>query len=276
MDGRFFPLLSIGGFLHVENNKKINHHCHHHYRHYLTPLLSGGLSSTTMEEQDDEAPAPTFADRRSRRQQTEADNATLMLTEDTTRRDAMTKRRDDIIIIIRIQPTRLYSWMHCIEPRLLYRRRTSPGDVRTTTKTNYRRLYHSISLTYRTHPRSGVPFIKRPGETTRRDIRTIDVEGRSINDLERRQQGELFVWSMRRAVQSSDLERREESLLIDAFMRMRYDQQQSIWQYEQDVGGKKIEILTSGTIVKAINQDQWQVWRSSTGMRTVWIMNWVP
>jgi hypothetical protein len=98
-----------------------------------------------------------------------------------------------------------------------------------------------------------------------------DDDGRSSNDLERRQ-GETFEESMRRAVQSNDLERRQQGAFnrttwrddskkscsndrcggpfnqatwrderravqtIDAFMRTRYDRQPSIRQHEeQDV-----------------------------------------
>jgi hypothetical protein len=172
--------------------------------------------------------------------------------------------------------TRLYR-THPVERRLLYGRRVSPGNVRTTKTNKYRtRLYHSISSTYQLDPRSGGPFIKRPGETTtRRAVWMIYAEGSSIE-----RPGEMTA---RRPVRTIDAEGR----LIERLGETRKPFKQSMRSYEWgmidnrvfDNSNKTFEEIrlnhsypNDTLLVKAINQDQRQVWRPTIGIRTVWIM----
>jgi hypothetical protein len=92
----------------------------------------------------------------------------------------------------------------------------------------------------------------------------MQIAVKSNDLLERRQQGELFERSMRRrAVQSNErLMRSYEQGMIDN--RVFFNNTNKTFFEE-----RRSNSFPSDTLVKAINHNQLQVWRPTTGIRTV-------
>ena len=165
---------------------------------------------------------------------------------DTKRHDE--ERRDDIIIIIKAESRTIDA-----EGRSIKRPGETTRHEETQTDATKRRddIILIIKAESRTIDAEG-RSIKRSGETTAwRAVRTIDAEeGRSIEERLGETRGEPFERSMCSC---------ERGMIDNRVFN----------NTNKPLEERRSNSYPSGTIVKAINQDQQQVWRSSTGMQTV-------